>query len=378
MKRKPLIWITGFFLLVSIALGSVAAGTIRVDPYFHYHKPLTEEYSYRLNNQRYQNNGIVRHFDYSGLITGTSMTENFKASEAEALWGGTFVKVCYSGGTFKEINDNIEAALRSNPDLKTVIRGLFMSGFTQSKDLMKDSPEMYPTYLYDDDLFNDVHYLFNRDVVFSRVYAMIKAKGDQGFVPGITHFDRYSAWSRLFKYGKNAVTPDGISFQGAGEPVHLSKRLKTRVKENVRQNVTSIAKKYPDVTFFCFLEPFSAVWWMYRLEEGTIYRQVEAERIAIKEILSCPNIRLFSFNCRFELTTDLNHYKDRAHYGEWINSRILHWMYDGENQLTKENYEDYLEEELRFYTTYDYNQLNDQPDYEDDSYASALLEKKTE
>ena len=375
MKRKPLIWITGFILLVSIALGSVAAGTIRIDPFFHYHKPLTEEYSYRLNNQRYQNNGIVRHFDYSGLITGTSMSENSKTSEAESLWGGTFVKTCYSGGSFKEINDNIEAALRCNPDLKTVIRELFMISFTQSKDYMKDSPEMYPTYLYDDDPFNDVHYLFNRDVVFSRIYSMIKAKNNPDFTSGITPFDRYSAWNNRFKYGKEAVAPEGISFRGAGTPVHLTKKEKTRVRENIQQNVTSLARKYPDVTFYCFITPLSALWWMNELEKGTIYKQTEAERLVIKEILSCPNIKLFSFNCRFDITTDLNHYKDSAHYGEWINSRILYWMYSGENQLTKKNYKDYLDEEFRFYTTYDYNQLNDQPDYEDDSLAATLPEE---
>ena len=36
--------------------------------------------------------------------------------------------------------------------------------------------------------------------------------------------------------------------------------------------------------------------------------------------------------------------------------------------------EDYLEEELGFYTTYDYMQLNEQPDYEDDSRAAMLLD----
>ena len=88
MKCKHVLWLIGYLLLVFVALGLVASKTIHVDPFFHFHKPYISEYFYPLNNQRSQNNGIVKHFDYTGLITGTSMTENFKTSEAESLWGG--------------------------------------------------------------------------------------------------------------------------------------------------------------------------------------------------------------------------------------------------------------------------------------------------
>ena len=129
-------------------------------------KYTTNEYFYILKNQRSQNNGIIKWFDYTGLITGTSMTENFKTSEAEALWGGTFIKVPFSGGSNKEINDNIEVALRYNPNLSIVIRGLDLTRFMDEKDAMRTDLGKYPTYLYDDDIFNDVQYVFNRDVFF--------------------------------------------------------------------------------------------------------------------------------------------------------------------------------------------------------------------
>ena len=84
MRRRPVFWLTGYFLLIFVALGLIATKTIDIDPFFHYHKPKTNEYFYILNNQRSQNDGIIKRFDYTGLITGTSMTENIKASEAEA------------------------------------------------------------------------------------------------------------------------------------------------------------------------------------------------------------------------------------------------------------------------------------------------------
>jgi len=129
------------------------------------------------------------------------------------------------------------------------------------------------------------------------------------------------------------------------------------------------------VDFYYFISPYSAKWWKESLENGTIYRQMEAAEIAAEEILRCPNIHLFSINNRFDLTTDLNNYKDSAHYGEWINSLMLCYMHDGRYLLTSENYKEHFDEILQFYTTFDYTQMNNQPDYEDDYYAAFLLKQ---
>ena len=66
--------------MLLVGLGSV---TIYIDPYFHYHAPL-QGLEYPISNERYQNDGIIRHFPYNAIITGTSMTENFKASELDS------------------------------------------------------------------------------------------------------------------------------------------------------------------------------------------------------------------------------------------------------------------------------------------------------
>jgi len=375
MRRRPVFWLTGYFLLIFVALGLIATKTIDIDPFFHYHKPKTNEYFYILNNQRSQNDGIIKRFDYTGLITGTSMTENFKASEAEALWGGTFIKVPFSGGSNKEINDNIEMALRYNPNLSIVIRGLDFAMFMDEKDIMRTDLGNYPTYLYDGDILNDVQYVFNRDVFFSRVYPMIKAKDDPGFAAGITSFDQYSNWMSKYQFGKNTLFPEGITTEEVWEPIHITEEDAARTRQNIEQNVVALACKYPNVDFYYFISPYSAKWWKESLENGTIYRQMEAAEIAAEEILRCPNIHLFSINNRFDLTTDLNNYKDSAHYGEWINSLMLCYMHDGRYLLTSENYKEHFDEILQFYTTFDYTQMNNQPDYEDDYYAAFLLKQ---
>jgi len=361
-------------MIVIGALCLVGKWVVRVDPFFHYHKPHLESYYYTLDNQRSQNDGISKHFDYNALITGTSMTENFKTSEMDGIFGTKSVKVCYSGASFKEINDNLRVALRYNPELKTVVRGLDMAKILEDKDLVRQELGEYPTYLYDANLFNDVNYVFNRDVVFERVFPMIMANDDEGFRPGITSFDSYSNWmSTRFAFGIHSVCPEGVPAGRAGAAVYLTDAEKELLLENVRQNVTSLAESYPDVTFYYFFTPYSIVWWQSMVSDGTVYRQIEAEKLVIEEILKCENIKLYSFNSLTDMITNINHYKDTMHYGPWINSLILRYMMEGKCLLTYDTYERYLEEELAFYTAYDYSRLNGQEDYENDSYAEALL-----
>ena len=366
------LWIAGYLALVAAALATVAYITIRIDPFFHYHLPNTDGYFYLLDNQRSQNDGITKHFEYEGLITGTSMTENFKTTEAEDVFGLHFIKVPYAGATYHEINSNLAIAASKNPELKCVIRGLDI-GYYFDKDLWRTNLGVYPRYLYDDNVLNDVEYIFNRDVLFTRIYPMVLRNNQPDFSGGIIPFDVYSNWMWKSRFGHKTVLPDGLTELEARTPVGLSQEGIDTVRASIQQNVTALADQYPDITFYYFLTPYSAAWWRTLLMNGTLDRQVDAEQIVIEEILKHENIRLFSFNCLFDITTDLNHYCNKEHYAEWINSLILRYMHDGKCQLTRDNYLSYLEEERQFYKSFDYYQLVNQEDYEDDYYAGALL-----
>lgn len=358
MKSKK--WLTGWFVLVMTMLVVIGGFVYKVDPYFHYHKPDTKKYYYLLYNQRSQNDGISRHFDYDALITGTSMVENFKTSEFDEEFGVNSIKVPYAGASYKEINDNLVVALESNSELKTIIRCLDYNKFFDDKDLIRSDLGQYPDYLYDRNPFNDVYYLFNRDVIFDRVFVMTEEAKKEGFAPGITSFDKYSRWQEGYTFGANSVIPEGIAVTLPQEQVHLTEEEKDVIYGNITQNVTSLAEKYPDVDFYYFFSPYSAAWWAEAVSDGTIYKWTEAEEYIIELILDHENIKLYSFNNCTEITTNLNYYKDTIHYGEWINSFMLKAMRDGAYLLTGENYKNYIREELDFYTTFDYNSLNEQ------------------
>lgn len=373
MKVK--IWLISWLIIVISVLSVFGYWVYRIDPYFHYHKPETDKYYYTLNNQRSQNDGISKYFNYDALITGTSMIENSRTTETDRLFGCHSIKVCYEGGSYKEVNDNVKNALKANGDLKIVIRCLDMGRFLDPYDKMRKDLGRYPTYLYDNNPFNDVEYLLNRDVVFGRTYRMILDREKEDFEPGITSFDEYSRWQNRVTFGINTVAPEGITVKEK-EQVHLSEEDKEVIKKNIELNVTGVADEYPNVDFYYFYSPYSVAEWNKWRNSGTLYKMLEAEKYITEMIIPHKNIHLFSFNNRTDITTDLNHYKDRTHFAAWISSLILKWMHDGQGQLTEENYRDRLKQEYEFYTTFDYAGVNGQEDYEDDYYAGALLNQE--
>ncbi len=362
MKAKA--WLSCWLILVVSILSVFGYWVYKVDPYFHYHIPKVDKYYYPLNYQRGQNDGIIKHFDYDAIITGSSMIENFKTTEAEEIFGFRFIKIPFSGASYKEINDNVQTALKANPNVKIVIRGLDSGRFLDAWDEMRYEPKEYPSYLYDSNPLNDVKYLLNKDVLFSRVFPMMEENDVEGFQCGITTFDNYSRWQDSFSWGFNSVCPDGISVSKPETEVYLTDEDKTTIEMNIRLNVTSIADEYPNTEFYYFYTPYSIASWNSLMNSGTIYQILEAEEYITELITPHKNIHLFSFNNRTDMITDLNNYKDAGHYACWFNSLMLKWMHDDEYRLTEENYKDYLQKEYDFYTSFDYTSLNGQVDYE--------------
>ncbi len=368
MKAKK--WLIGWGCLVLALLFLISSLVVYVDPYFHYHAPKTDQFFYGLYNQRSQNDGILRHFDYDAVITGTSMTENFRTSELDALFGVSSVKTSFSGGSYYEINRSLEAALRRNPNIRLIVRGLDLAMFFDDAHRLRNDLGDYPDYLYDNDPFNDVQYLFEKEIVIASAETILNAR--RGMQTGIAAFDDYSRWQESYTFGRNSVLGSPLVSSPCAA-VHLTEADRALIRENITQNVTALADAHPDVDFYYFLTPYSAAWWAFLVNDGTVYRQIEAEQYLIELILPHENIHLFSFNTVPEIVADLNNYKDITHYADWVNSRILRYMHDEKYRLTAENYRDYIAQELEFYTTFDYESLNEQEDFPDDLEAARRL-----
>lgn len=352
-KNRYKIWIIGTLSLMVFSLIAIVSVTVYIDPFFHYHAPL-KKYQYPINDERYQNDGITKNFAYNAIITGTSMTENFKKSEADKIFNANFIKVPFSGGRYKEINDNLIKAYNSWHEIKYVIRCLDYSSLILDKDARREGTD-YPEYLYNDNPFDDIRYVLNKSILLNRTLDIISYTSNGNKT---TSFDDYANWNDSYTFGAETVLGTYTLGEQSTEKAVLSKEEETMVIENINQNVTELARIHPETTFYLFFPPYSICYWDELNNTNEIDKRIDAEEIAIKEMLEYSNIRLYSFCDNYELICNLDNYKDLAHYGEWVNSWILEWMYKGKNQLTKSNYKQYIENIRNFYNSYDYASLH--------------------
>lgn len=351
-------WFISVIFSVLIILLTCGLCVFGLDPYFHYRKPnnsLTYHFAYDgINVECYVNNGIIRNFEYDAVITGTSITENFKSSEFDSLFQVHSIKVPFSGAAFKEIGDNCKSALTEHPELKIIFRS-FDCGISAVQDKDVASYDSYPVYLYDDNLLNDVNYLLNKDSLIrgcAMNIIMSTIKGREPF-----SFDGYMNDSDLRSYGKEVVLASFKRPLKADEVVLLNEEEKSLLNENIKQNIIELAEEYPDTRFILFFSPHNICYWDILSQNGMIMKEIQIQEQAIEMLLPYSNIELYSFCNNYDMICNLDNYRDPTHFREEINSDILQWVSTGEYRITKDNYKSYLSEIADFYCGYDYESI---------------------
>lgn len=347
MKEKK--WFCRTILYLVFCLTVFAIIMIVVDPYFHFHAPIKGS-AYRLYEERYINDGIARHFEYNAIITGTSMTQNFKTSEFDELFGCTSVKLPFAGGGYHEISQNLQRAFIYNEHIEKVLWGLDGTLLIKENDFQ--NYEEYPTYLYDDCIFNDVYYVLNKSVMYhatlNNIYMTVNGEKS-------TTFDEYSSWEG--ETGYDAVMR-GYALGEIGENnCGLSNEERQLVENNIRTNICPVIEEHPDITFYIFFPPYSIVCWWSRGKEEKIAAYIEAENIAAELLLQYSNVELYCFNENTDLICDLNNYRDGIHYIAEINSRILEWIRKGEYCITPDTLASHVRMETEFFLDYDYEEM---------------------
>lgn len=340
-------------ILILIAPVLLIAGIIIfIDPYFHFHKPI-KGISYILENERHQNDGILRNFDYDTILTGTSLDQNEKTSEVEQLFGGKAVKVPFAGGYFPELSFTLDNALKR----KRVDRVIMSLGYSTYIEAEYDDwgyPEFtYPMYLYDDNIFNDVKYIFDISALNMLLRDLLRT------VRGVasTSFDEYSRWDDKEVFGKDILLEKDYRDKDKRQVVTGKENM---TKKNIQENLVNLVNMYPDTEFDFYLPPFNIMFWYDLQQNNALYDKINGIKTVIEELLPCKNVKLYYFINEWEIVTSFDNYKDTVHYSGWINSYMLNKIKNKKDLLTKDNYMDYLNKTKEFYANYNYESLFNQ------------------
>lgn len=348
MKAKK--FIVGTICIVAFLLAAMGIFVAVIDPYFHYHKPLSN-LEYPMDNEYYQNAGIARNFDFEAVIAGDSMTQNFKASQAEALWGLKTVKIPNPGAPLRETDKAVKFAIKHQDNLKLVIRQL--DDYMYVRDAYAERYASSDNYLYNDNPFDDVKYLWEKETFIDAFTVLTytragKTTPDFDVYSNETEYEEYGNMESLAGY---LARTQAFYFDGDLEEV------KDKALENIRVNVIQTALDNPDIEFYFFVPPYSGAYWKEIQNAGVMDNELAVEKAVLSEVLAVDNIMVFYFMDDFDITTDWSHYSDELHFDEGINEYILDTMAAGDRLLTRDNLDEHLQNLEDFYSSYDFNEM---------------------
>ena len=318
----------GLIAVTVIALVLISALVIYVDPFFHYHTPL-KGFPYVVDNQLSQNPGMATNMDYNGCIIGSSMTVNFDTDDFKELLGYDTVKLSYSGAYPKDdynilsiVFDKSTHARQTQP-MGAVFFAMDIPTMTADTE---ETKYPLPEYLYDENVFNDVKYVLNKDVLFQYIFRpVIQGKGSD-------LSEIYASW----------WTPDYYNIQWVmhtyeepekSDVVYTADDVLPMTQANLEKNILPFIEENPDTQFYFFFPPYSILYWHNLKQEGFYEAAFAQYQYVADRLLEYDNVHLFYFQTMDEVT-DLNNYADYSHYKPEINRYMVECFSDGTHQIT--------------------------------------------
>lgn len=333
MKNKAYSGFIKWFMTAALVLLLLAAGlVVFFDPFYHYHGPLPGMKAV-VTKSEYQCIGTIRNFAYDSVLAGSSTAENYNNHWFDEAFGCTTVKAIKSSGTTADLKFYLDEAFASH-DIRNVFYSLdlFALDGDPETNFVNDS---MPLYLYDRNIFNDVKYVLNKDVIFQDIPYLLAMNLAGGYDEGTSYnFWQYKTFSKeetLKHYERAAeVTPP------------VSKAVYSPGVDGNMELLAAMVKKHPDTQFYFFLPPYSMLWWdsVYRsgqLEEYLYARGAVMDRLGVFE-----NVKIYDFQAEESIVLNLDYYMDPVHFSADINRFMVDEAADWESAylVTAENREE--------------------------------------
>ena len=346
-KMQPKRWLAGFLGIFLAGFAGCMALVIWVDPFFQYHKPLVW-FPYLVDNQVNQNPGLAKHMDYDGILIGSSMTASFNTDWFEELMGMKTQKLSYNGSYPKDLSNIMQLVFDAKGDqVKAVYMAVDQSTFSADSEETK-----FPVtdYLYDDNVFNDVPYLLNKDVLLDYILRPLADRKDA------------SDWAELYKpwwtdeyYNKaNVLMYYEAAEEKQEEEALAADYFKDAVEENLQKNILPYIEAHPETEFYIFYPPYSILFWNDVTREKELEAVIGRLEYMTERLLNYENVHVFNFLGKEDIICNLNNYADYMHYHKNVCRYITECFATGENELHPENYGQAFDEIRTLAMSYNY------------------------
>ena len=321
-------------LLISILVILILIGALvfAFDPFYHYHKPWFGLKAV-LHDKEYQCVGTLRNFDYDALLVGSSVMENNNNAWYDEAYGVKSIKAIRSYGATADLCYLMDIAYE-NHNIRRVFYNIDPSSLSASAETTYESTGC-PMYLYDKNPFNDVKYLFNKDVILTKIPYQIANSFIGDYDEGLSY--NWAKWKSF--YAELALS----GYTRLKNPVPMMEE--TVYQKELEANIallTAQVEAHPETEFIFFYPTYSMLWWDGIVRSGERDAYIYNEIQMTKALLQYDNVRIFCFQDDAEIATNLDNYMDTIHFSQDINRRMLDKIIAGENEMTTDNYQEVI------------------------------------
>ncbi|WP_051199286.1 UDP-2,4-diacetamido-2,4,6-trideoxy-beta-L-altropyranose hydrolase [Butyrivibrio fibrisolvens] len=341
-----------FFATVIVLLLIIGILVLIIDPFFHYHKPING-FPYIVDNQLSQNPGMATNMIYNSAIVGSSMTVNFNTNDFADIMGLNTIKLSYSGALPRDDNNILSFIYDENSYSRKQngVDAIFMviDPNVMTADINATKYEL-PTYLYDNNVFNDIQYLYNKDVLFQ--YILKPTIQRQGSDLSTIY---YSWWTPEY-YNEQWVMHNYYPAEYNEEELDADAFL-PQTAQNLEVNFLPYIKEHQETTFYIFFAPYSVLYWYDVMQDNNMEATIAQVQLIANTLLEYDNVRLFDFMDNEEIITDLSNYADTIHYKPEYNAWMVRCFNSGEEEIFKDDIEADMNKLREIVKNYDYESL---------------------
>ena len=150
-----------FIVTVFLSVALVYLFIVLVDPYDNVPFSLPIERAPISTNRRFAYPSLARKKDFDSAIIGTSTARLLKPERLNQLTGDNWVNLAMNSATAYEQMQMLELFLRHHVEPKNIVIGIDDAWCHPANEVQKFTFRPFPPWMYDENPWNDLLYLFN-------------------------------------------------------------------------------------------------------------------------------------------------------------------------------------------------------------------------
>lgn len=273
-------------------------------------------------NQRFSYPSIARDARFDAVVIGTSTARSLDPKRLGAGFGATFANLAMNSATAWEQDRMARLFLRSRPVTRYLLLGVDVAWCGTGTTLERVTFRLFPEWMYDDNRWNDLLFLFNDKALEQAVrqaqylLGMRRGKyrrdGFRDFLPPEAGFDGRQFLGNLY---------------GAADPVVAARAPLPDIAARARQPALNfpahpllrdlLAAIPPETTTVLFFPPY------HIHHQRAVARTMSECKARIATLARArPGTRVVDFMLPSALTREDAHYWDVLHYGRKVARRL--------------------------------------------------------